>query len=271
MQVGLRLAKISYVADVFRETRAEDAIHILSNSSYFVGSNCQSQKVVELQYRNHRVGEGYPDLVVRLGREKNDRGTESGGDEMGAAEEQQLRNYMKLLRIKRGLLVNFQQPGKSLRRRGSKYGSCKGRSRSLAALTVLPYPCLDLASYRRLAAYQEWAFSSRPGNRARDKATVPASRIWRDAARRGQNPPCSLSPRCNSSGGFLDTWRKRMPNRTRIQKSLITTLDFRLENHGSLFLLRPLNSAAKDWMGEHLPMDNPETQFWGDAIVIEPR
>jgi hypothetical protein len=40
--------------------------------------------------------------------------------------------------------------------------------------------------------YQEWAFSSRPGNRARDKATVPASRIWRDAARRGQNP--SLQP-----------------------------------------------------------------------------
>ena len=54
-----------------------------------------------------------------------------------------------------------------------------------------------------------------------------------------------------------------MRNRTRI--------DFHLENHGSLFLLRPLNSVAKDWMDEHLPIDNPETQFWGDAIVIEPR
>jgi len=31
---------------------------------------------------------------------------------MGAAEEQQLRNYMKLLGIQRGLLINFQQPGK---------------------------------------------------------------------------------------------------------------------------------------------------------------
>lgn len=62
-----------------------------------------------------------------------------------------------------------------------------------------------------------------------------------------------------------------MPNRTRIQKSLRTELDFKLENHGSLFLLRPLNSVAKDWMDEHLPMDSPETQFWGDAIVIEPR
>jgi hypothetical protein len=49
------------------------------------------------------------------------------------------------------------------------------------------------------------------------------------------------------------------------------TPDFELENHGSLFLLRPLTSAAKEWMGEHLPVDSPETQFWGDAIVIEPR
>lgn len=46
---------------------------------------------------------------------------------------------------------------------------------------------------------------------------------------------------------------------------------FELENHGSVFLLRPLTSAAKEWMQEHFPMDNPETQFWGDAIVIEPR
>jgi len=62
-----------------------------------------------------------------------------------------------------------------------------------------------------------------------------------------------------------------MQNRTRIQKSSRTELDFKLENHSSLFVLRPLNSAAKDWMGEQLRMDNPETQFWGDAIVIEPR
>ena len=62
-----------------------------------------------------------------------------------------------------------------------------------------------------------------------------------------------------------------MPNRARIQKSSRTDLDFKLDNHGSLFLLRPLNSAAKKWMQEHLPMDNPETQFWGESIIIEPR
>jgi hypothetical protein len=62
-----------------------------------------------------------------------------------------------------------------------------------------------------------------------------------------------------------------MPSHARILESSRTELDFKLENHGSLFLLRPLNSVAKDWMSEHLPMDSPETQFWGDAIVIEPR
>jgi hypothetical protein len=51
----------------------------------------------------------------------------------------------------------------------------------------------------------------------------------------------------------------------------ITTPDFEVSNCGSLFLLRPLNSAAKEWMQEHLPVDSPETQFWGEAIVIESR
>ena len=62
-----------------------------------------------------------------------------------------------------------------------------------------------------------------------------------------------------------------MPISTRIPKSLKTEFDFKLENHGSLFLLRPLNPVARNWMSENLPVDEPETQFWGDAIVIEPR
>jgi hypothetical protein len=60
-----------------------------------------------------------------------------------------------------------------------------------------------------------------------------------------------------------------MPSRTKIPVQ--TVPDFALANHGSLFLLRPLNASAKTWMNEHLPMDSEETQFWGEAIVIEPR
>ena len=62
-----------------------------------------------------------------------------------------------------------------------------------------------------------------------------------------------------------------MPNDAPRSKPSETKLDFKLDNHASLFLLRPLSSAAKEWMKEHLPLDSPETQFWGDAIVIESR
>jgi hypothetical protein len=62
-----------------------------------------------------------------------------------------------------------------------------------------------------------------------------------------------------------------MPNDARRTQPSETELDFKLENHGSLSLLRPLSSAATEWMKEHLPVESPETQFWGDAIVIESR
>src|SRR5438477_1159408 len=64
MQVGLRLAGIPY----------------------------EGQKVVELKYKDHCVGEGYPDLVVHCGPAENvvlELKAISG--ELGASEEQQLR------------------------------------------------------------------------------------------------------------------------------------------------------------------------------------
>jgi len=84
MQVGLRLAHIKY----------------------------ENQKVVELKYKNHCVGEGYPDLVVQLGREKIIVELKATGGQLGGPEDRQLRNYMRLLNASRGLLVNFQQPGR---------------------------------------------------------------------------------------------------------------------------------------------------------------
>ena len=83
-QVGLRLAKIKY----------------------------ESQKVVELKYRDYYVGEGYPDIIVHFGREKIILELKAVGGNLGPSEEQQIRNYMKILKIKGGLLINFQQPKK---------------------------------------------------------------------------------------------------------------------------------------------------------------
>jgi GxxExxY protein len=84
MQVGLRLAKIGY----------------------------EGQKVVELKYKDHYLGEGYPDLVVHLGNEKLVVELKAISGELGASEEQQLRNYMTILKVQRGLRINFQQPGR---------------------------------------------------------------------------------------------------------------------------------------------------------------
>jgi len=84
MQVGLRLAKIKY----------------------------ESQKVIELKYKDHYVGEGFPDLVVNLNGSKVVVELKAVNSSLGASEEQQLRNYLKILGIKNGLLINFQQPGR---------------------------------------------------------------------------------------------------------------------------------------------------------------
>ena len=62
-----------------------------------------------------------------------------------------------------------------------------------------------------------------------------------------------------------------MPSLTRVSKPSRTEFDFKLENHGSLFLLRPLTTLAREWMNEHLPLDHPETQFFAGAIVVETR
>jgi GxxExxY protein len=84
MQVGLRLAKMSY----------------------------EGQKVIELKYKDHYVGEGYPDLVIRCGDERVIVELKAVSGELGASEEQQLRNYMKILEVRYGILINFQHPGK---------------------------------------------------------------------------------------------------------------------------------------------------------------
>jgi hypothetical protein len=47
--------------------------------------------------------------------------------------------------------------------------------------------------------------------------------------------------------------------------------DFLFRDHGSLCILTPLSAEGKEWFESHLPVDNPETQFWAGGIVIERR
>ena len=83
MEVGLRLAKIRY----------------------------ENQKVVELKFKNHYVGEGYPDLVLDINGVKLVLELKAVAGKLGGKEEAQIRSYMKILKIPYGLLINFQAPG----------------------------------------------------------------------------------------------------------------------------------------------------------------
>jgi PD-(D/E)XK nuclease superfamily len=50
--------------------------------------------------------------LVHFGNEKLIVELKAISGELGASEEQQLRNYMTILNVQRGMLINFQQPGR---------------------------------------------------------------------------------------------------------------------------------------------------------------
>lgn len=53
-----------------------------------------------------------------------------------------------------------------------------------------------------------------------------------------------------------------------------TAPDISVENHGSIFLLRPLNVAATNWLDtvtNHDIDDADAAQWFGGALVVEPR
>jgi len=46
--------------------------------------------------------------------------------------------------------------------------------------------------------------------------------------------------------------------------------DVRIENHGSLFLVRPQNSTAREWIDDNVSVDGP-WQWFGGALAVEGR
>lgn len=47
----------------------------------------------------------------------------------------------------------------------------------------------------------------------------------------------------------------------------MTGVDYVVENHGSISLLRPLTGVCEDWIEDHVGYE----QTWGNAIVVESR
>lgn len=48
----------------------------------------------------------------------------------------------------------------------------------------------------------------------------------------------------------------------------MSVVDLKVENHGSIFLLRPVSSTGQDWIDEHV---DPEAQTLGNAVAVEHR
>ena len=46
--------------------------------------------------------------------------------------------------------------------------------------------------------------------------------------------------------------------------------DFVVENHGSIFLLKPLTPSATSWVEEHIGQDNGYQPYF-PTVVVEPR
>lgn len=47
-------------------------------------------------------------------------------------------------------------------------------------------------------------------------------------------------------------------------------MDLQVEDHGTIFLLRPLSKVGQEWVDANVQQDD-ETQYWGNAIVVEHR
>jgi len=56
---------------------------------------------------------------------------------------------------------------------------------------------------------------------------------------------------------------------TRSESCLQPPPDISVENHGSIFLLRPVSSAGQSWLRDNVIGE--ETQIFGNAVVCEPR
>ena len=46
-------------------------------------------------------------------------------------------------------------------------------------------------------------------------------------------------------------------------------VDIQIENHGSIFLIQGTSGRGQAWLDENV--GNKETQYWGNAVVCEPR
>ena len=70
----------------------------------------ESQKVVPIYYKKYNVGEGYTDLIINDSKGKIIIELKAVGSKLSNKEKTQLKKYMDVLGINKGILINFPQP-----------------------------------------------------------------------------------------------------------------------------------------------------------------
>jgi hypothetical protein len=66
--------------------------------------------------------------------------------------------------------------------------------------------------------------------------------------------------------------RRGNPARQERGKAMaFTETDFTVGNHGSIFILQPMNDAARSWIDVNLYEGDDGPQWWGGGVVVEHR
>ena len=79
------------------------------------------------------------------------------------------------------------------------------------------------------------------------------------------NGECALLATLVFNGSTYDGWTfKRGLDALKDQ----CRVDFEVSGGGTVYLLRPLTDAAREWVAEHIPED---AQYLGDAVAVEHR
>jgi len=79
------------------------------------------------------------------------------------------------------------------------------------------------------------------------------------AERRGLESEAPMSSDAFQTSGNSSTRSSEIPS------------DFVVENHGSIFLLKPQTPAATSWLEEHIGQDNGYQPYWPSSVVVEHR
>ena len=72
----------------------------------------ENQRTIEIKYKNHHIGIARPDFIIHSSEGDLIIELKAISGQISAPERRQVKNYMRILHILNGIIINFQQPGR---------------------------------------------------------------------------------------------------------------------------------------------------------------